>query len=77
MSATTIIEEIRKLPRAEQVDVAGDVLANASNEEFQAVVRKRRTAALHKLFAHFDGIDHVGKNMTEEEIVAIALEGDE
>ena len=74
MSATHIIEEILRLPREEQLAVVGDFVAQASREDFEALVRRRRLAALDALCAHFDGLDHVGKTMTEEEIIALALD---
>lgn len=74
MSATDIIAEIRRLPREEQLKVAGDFVVNAPKEDFDAFVRQRRRAALHALFAHFDGLDHAGKKMTEEEIIALSLD---
>ena len=77
MSATEIIAEIRRLPREEQLKIAGDFVVNAPKEDFDALVRQRRTAALGALFAHFDGLDHAGKKMTEEEIIALSLDADE
>ena len=77
MSGTTIIEEIRRLPREEQLRIVGDYIAQVPKEDFDALVRHRRLAALNALFAHFDSLDHVGKRMTEEEIIALSLEGDE
>ena len=77
MSAATIVEEIRKLPREEQLQIVGEYIAHVPKEDFDAIVRQRRVAALHALCAHFDAIDHIGKHMTEEEVVALALEGDE
>ena len=77
MSATEIIAEIRRLPREEQLKIAGDFVVNAPKEDFDALVRQRSSAALHALFAHFDNIDHAGKKMTEEEIIALSLDADE
>ena len=74
MSATHIIEEIRRLPREEQLAVVGDFVAQASREDFEALVRRRRLAAFNALCAHFDGLDHIGKTMTEEEIIALSLD---
>ena len=74
MSATDIIATIRRLPREEQLKVAGDLVVQASKEDFDALVRQRRRAALHALFAHFDRFDHPGKKMTEEEIIALSLD---
>ena len=77
MSATEIIAEIRRLPREEQLKIAGDFVVNAPKEEFDALVRQRRTAALNALFKHFDSINHAGKRMTEEEMIALSLDADE
>ena len=77
MSATDIIAEIRRLPRDEQLKVAEDLLVHAPKEDFDALVRQRRLAALHALFAHFDNLDHAGKKMTEEEIIALSLDDHE
>lgn len=77
MSATDIIAEIRRLPREEQLKIAGDFVVNAPKEDFDALVRQRRRAALHALFAHFDALDHPGKKMTEDEIIALSLDADE
>ena len=74
MSATHIIEEIRRLPREEQLAVVGDFVAQASREDFAALVRRRRLSAFTALCAHFDGIDHIGKTMTEDEIIALSLD---
>ena len=74
MSATEIIAEIRRLPHEEQLKIAGDFVVNAPKEDFDALVRLRRRAALHALFAHFDSLDHPGKKMTEEEIIALSLD---
>ena len=77
MSATDIIAEIHKLPRDEQWKVAENLVVHASKEEFETLIRKRRRMALEALFAHFDGLDHSGKKMTEEEIIALSLDDHE
>ena len=77
MSATDIIAEIRRLPRDEQLRVAGDLVVHASKEEFDAILHTRHRMALEALFAHFDGLDHAGKKMTEEEIIALSLDDHE
>ena len=74
VDAARLIEELRRLPRDEQLAVVGDFVAQASREDFEALVRRRRLAALEALCAHFDGIDHVGKTMTEDEIIALSLD---
>lgn len=71
MSATEIIAEIRRLPRDEQLKIAGDFVVNAPKEDFDTLVRQRRSAALNGLFKHFDSIDHAGKKMTEEELFTV------
>lgn len=71
MSAKDIIAEIRRLPREEQMKIAGDFVVNAPKADFDALVRQRRRAALRAMFAHFDGLDHAGKKMTEEEIFTV------
>ena len=55
----------------------GKVLAAESNEDVEAVLRKRRLAAFRELCALMDRSEHLGKHMTEEEIIALSLEGDE
>lgn len=77
MSATTLVEEIRKLPHEERLEMMGKVLAAESNEDVEAVLRKRRLAAFRELCALMDRSEHLGKHMTEEEIIALSLEGDE
>ena len=71
MSAKEIIAEIRRLPREEQLKIAGDFVVNAPKEDFEALVRQRRRAALHAMFAHFDSLDDPGKKMTEEELSTV------
>ena len=77
MSATDLVAEIQRLPREERLDVMGKALLSVSNEDLQALLRKRRVAALDALFAHFDASDHAGKKMTEEEIIALSLDDHE
>ena len=77
MSATDIVDEIQRLPREDRLAVMGKVLAGESNEDVEAVLRKRRLAAFEELCALMDRSEHLGKHMTEEEIIALSLEGDE
>ena len=73
MSATDIITEIRSLPRDERLDVISKVLANETNEDVESALRKRRLAAFDELCALMDRSEHLGKHMTEEEIIELAL----
>ena len=77
MSATDIVDEIQRLPREDRLAVMGKVLAGESNEDVEAVLRNRRLAAFEELCALMDRSEHLGKHMTEEEIIALSLEGDE
>lgn len=73
MSATTIVEEIRNLPRETRLEMMGKVLAAESNEDVETVLRKRRLAAFDDLCALMDRSEHLGKQMTEEEIIELSL----
>ena len=73
MSASDIVEEIQRLPREDRLAVMGKVLLGASNEDVQAMLRKRRVAAFNELCALMDRSEHLGKHMTEEEIIELAL----
>lgn len=73
MSAAEIIEEIRRLPHEERLAVVGQVLAGETNENVEAVLRKRRLSAFSEICDLLDRSEHAGKRMTEEEIIAAAL----
>ncbi len=77
MSATDIVAEIQRLPHEARLALMGKVLAGESNEDVEAVLRKRRLTAFEELCALMDRSEHLGKHMTEEEIIALSLEGDE
>ena len=73
MSATDIISEIHSLPHDERLEVIGKVLANESNEDVESALRKRRLAGFDELCALMDRSAHLGRQMTEEEIIGLAL----
>lgn len=73
MSALQIIEKIKALPREERIEVMGKILATESNEDVEMVLRRRRLAAFDELCALMDRSDHLGKQMTEEEIIELSL----
>jgi hypothetical protein len=74
MSKAQLIDELRRLPTEERLDVMHQVLAEEPRENFEALVHQRRRAAVRKLFECFDREDHIGKRMTEEEIIALSLD---
>ena len=75
MSATDIIAEIRSLPREERLAVMGKILAGETNQDVEAVLRERRVAAFDELCALMDRSEHLGRHLTEEQIIALSLSG--
>ena len=73
MSATDIVEQIRRLPRKERLEVMGKVLAGESNQDVDAMLRKRRIAAFDELCALMDRSEHLGRHLTEEQIIELSL----
>ncbi len=73
MSATEIIAEIQRLPAEERLEVVSQVLARECNANVERVLRKRRLAAFDELCAALDRSEHLGKAMTEEEIIELSL----
>ena len=73
MSATEIIREIHRLPHEERLEVIGKVLANESNEDVESALRTRRLTAFNELCALMDRSEHLGKHLSEEEIIELAL----
>lgn len=75
MSAVQIIDEIKALPRDARLELMGKVLAAESNEDVEMVLRQRRLAAFDALCALMDRSDHLGRHMSEEEIIELSLRG--
>lgn len=73
MSATDIIHEIRRLPHDERLEVIGKVLANESNEDVESALRRRRLTAFDELCALMDRSEHLGRHLSEEEVIELAL----
>lgn len=73
MSATDIVDEIQRLPREERLTVMGKILLGVSNEDIQMMLRKRRVAAFNELCTLMDRSEHLGKHLTEEQIIELAL----